>query len=70
LKVIIEILAKFTGTMGSACENEHQRIPEKVILNTHKRLELPQLAGQFHKTYYMCMNNAQDFIIQESNYEI
>lgn len=56
--------------MGPACENEQQRIPEKVILDTHKRLELPQLAEQFDKTYYMCINNAQDFIIQEWNYDI
>ena len=56
--------------MAPSCENEHQRIPEKVILDTHKRVELPQLAGQFDKTYYMCMHNAQDFIIQEWTYEI
>ena len=52
------------------CENERQRIPEKGLPDTHKRLELPQLNEEFAELYYVSINDARDFIIQEWNHEI
>ena len=61
---------KWAGTVCLARENERQRIPEKGLPDTHKRLELPQLNEGFDELYYVIINDAQDCIIQEWNHEI
>jgi hypothetical protein len=40
------------------------------MAGTHKRLELLQLDEGYGELYYVSINDAQDFIIQEWNHEI
>jgi len=40
------------------------------LSNTHKRLEVPQFNQGYDELYYVSINDAQDFIIQEWNHEI
>jgi predicted kinase len=65
----------FQSTIRDALERNRQRsgrqlIPEKGIAGTHKRLQLPELDEGFDELYYVSINDAQDFVIQEWNHEL
>lgn len=43
----------------------HQVVPEKAILGTYRRLQLPQLTEGFDLLHYVTIDEANNFIVQE-----
>lgn len=65
----------FQSKLQEAIVRNNQRsgkavIPVKGILATHRKLELPRLEEGFDQLFYVAINDAHEFVVQEFHDEI
>ena len=65
----------FKTELDKALERNRQRtgracIPDKGVLGTYKRLQLPQLSEGFDWLYYVEINEANEFVVKEWKDEV